>query len=162
LSKVVTFQVLRVTNSSLLWLCIQFQQLGRNHPKFWEINTMTTDLAKLLFGGSANKSEGAPTGTDDATPSPVGAWHSDGEATALTVQTVAADTSEKAVIASINSNPPNLPNDQNHCAACGEFIQVYDTGWVILADGALIHYSGKHGMECWEQWQRERRKGCSL
>ena len=65
---------------------------------------------------------------------------------------------EDQIVAWINSNPPNLPEPQNNCAACGEFIPVYDTGWVILGDGALIHYSGKHGKTCWEAWKTKRRE----
>tara|TARA_B110000046_G_scaffold161704_1_gene175554 strand:+ start:649 stop:831 length:183 start_codon:yes stop_codon:yes gene_type:complete len=49
-----------------------------------------------------------------------------------------------------------LPKVQNNCAACGDFIPVYD--WVILGDGALIHYSGKHGKTCWDAWMSKRRK----
>ena len=68
------------------------------------------------------------------------------------------ETEENKIVAWINANPPNLPDAQNHCAACGEFIPVYDTGWVILGDGALIHYSGKHGKTCWDAWMSKRRK----
>jgi len=64
---------------------------------------------------------------------------------------------EANVIAWINSNPPDLPEAQNHCAACGEFIEVYDVHWVCLSDGALIHYSGKYGKVCWGRWQKMRR-----
>ena len=60
------------------------------------------------------------------------------------------------IVAWINSNPPELPEIQNHCAACGAFIPVYDTGWIYLADGALIHYSGEHGLTCWEEWKKMR------
>lgn len=115
---------------------------------------MTTDLAKLLFGGSDDKQEGTPAGADDVSPSPVDAWHSDA---APTVQTVTADISEKKVVAWINSHPPDLPIDQNNCAACGEYIHVYDTGWVCLGDGALIHYSDKHGKTCFDSWHQTRR-----
>ncbi|MDA1029712.1 MAG: hypothetical protein O3B41_11770 [Bacteroidetes bacterium] len=68
------------------------------------------------------------------------------------------ETEEGKIVAWINANPPDLPDAQNHCAACGEFIPVYDTGWVILGDGALIHYSGKHGKTCWDAWRRKRRE----
>lgn len=64
---------------------------------------------------------------------------------------------EDCVVAWINANPPVLPEVQNHCAACGEFIPVHESGWVFLGDGALIHYSGKHGLGCWEVWKEKRR-----
>lgn len=67
------------------------------------------------------------------------------------------DSVEANVIAWINSHPPDLPETQNHCAACGEFIEVYDIHWVCLGDGALIHYSGKYGKVCWGRWQKMRR-----
>lgn len=80
----------------------------------------------------------------------------------VTIVTIVADsqaeeTEEGKIVAWINANPPDLPDAQNHCAACGEFIPVYDTGWVVLGDGALIHYSGKHGKTCWDAWSRKRR-----
>lgn len=65
---------------------------------------------------------------------------------------------EAGVVAWINANPPELPEVQNHCAACGESILFNDTGWVCLADGALIHYSGSHGLTCWEAWKKKRRE----
>ena len=65
--------------------------------------------------------------------------------------------SEAIVIAWINSNPPDLPDPQNNCAACGLPILVIDAGWVYLADGAMIHYSGKHEKICWERWLKMRR-----
>ncbi len=115
-----------------------------------------THLAKkpqVTFGTFSHNA-----GEAGATPCAVGAWHSGDEVTAPTIETVvAADTSEKKVIAWINSHPPDLPNDQNHCAACGEFIQVYDIGWVILGDGALVHHGGKHGDACHKKWARMRR-----
>ena len=88
---------------------------------------MTSNLASLLFGvpGVEAKSTDADNGGD----------------------------TECKVVAWINSNRPDLPEHQNNCAACGEYIQVYDTHWVILGDGALIHYSGKHGKTCVDQWQ---------
>jgi hypothetical protein len=93
---------------------------------------MTSNLASLLFG--------------DASVEEVGE---------------AFDSNDK-VIAWINANPPDLPEHQNNCTACGGYIHVYDTHWVILGDGALIHYSGKHGKGCLEWWQRKRREECSL
>lgn len=68
------------------------------------------------------------------------------------------ETEEGKIIAWINSNPPSLPEVQNDCAACDEFILAYDTCWVILGDGALIHYSGKHGLGCWEAWKSKKRE----
>ena len=68
------------------------------------------------------------------------------------------DTEEGKVIAWLNANPPDFPAAQNNCAACGEFIPVYDTGWFYLGDGALIHYSGKYGLGCWEVWKSKRRE----
>ena len=65
---------------------------------------------------------------------------------------------ENSIIAWINANPPDLPEAQNNCAACGEFIPVYDTSWVFLGDGALIHYSGKYGLGCWEVWKSIKRE----
>jgi hypothetical protein len=62
-----------------------------------------------------------------------------------------------SIVAWINSNPPNLPESQNNCAACGELIPVYETGWVYLGDGALIHHGGETGDACWKRWQRMRR-----
>ena len=64
-----------------------------------------------------------------------------------------ASDGDNKVIAWINANPPDLPKHQNNCAACGKHIPVHDTDWVILGDGALIHYSGKHGKTCVDQWQ---------
>ncbi|MZR29659.1 hypothetical protein [Sneathiella litorea] len=75
-------------------------------------------------------------------------------ATKITI--VTPDNAEAKIIAWINSHPPGLPIVQNNCAECGEFTPVYDTGWVILGDGALIHYSGKHGKKCWKAWRRKR------
>jgi hypothetical protein len=75
----------------------------------------------------------------------------------VTNRTLSVCEREKKVIAWINSNPPDLPEHQNNCAACGGYIPVHDTGWVILGDGALIHYSGKHGQVCWKRWHRTRR-----
>jgi hypothetical protein len=65
--------------------------------------------------------------------------------------------SDHTVIAWINANPPDLPMHQNHCAACGEYIPVYDTGWVYLGDGALVHHGGERGRECLDRWQVLRR-----
>lgn len=65
---------------------------------------------------------------------------------------------DTAVIAWINANPPDLPMHQNHCAACSAFIPVYDTGWVYLGDGVLIHHGGEHGRECFDRWQDMRRE----
>ena len=70
---------------------------------------------------------------------------------------IATEPYENTVIAWINSHPPDLPLSQNHCAACGEYIEVYNTLWVYLGDGALIHYSGKYDKVCWEKWQKIRR-----
>jgi hypothetical protein len=91
---------------------------------------MTSNLASLLFGDASVEEVGEAFDNDDK----VTAW--------------------------INANPPDVPEHQNNCAACGGYIPVHETGWVILGDGALIHYSGNHGMECWEQWQRKRREEC--
>jgi hypothetical protein len=55
---------------------------------------------------------------------------------------------------SIDSHPAKLPSVQNHCAGCGEFIPVYDTNWVHLADGTLIHNGGPHGDKCKQDLQR--------
>jgi len=55
---------------------------------------------------------------------------------------------------SIDSRPPKLPSVQNHCAGCGEFIPVYDTNWVHLADGTLIHHGGPHGDKCKQDLER--------
>jgi hypothetical protein len=66
--------------------------------------------------------------------------------------------SDHTVIAWINANPPDLPIHQNQCAACGEFIQVYDPGWVNLGDGALIHHGGERGQDCFDRWQNIRRE----
>jgi hypothetical protein len=68
-----------------------------------------------------------------------------------------SEPDERTVVAWINSHPPVPPKDKNHCAACGEYIEVYNTNWVYLGDGALIHYSGKYGKVCWDQWQEMRR-----
>jgi hypothetical protein len=75
----------------------------------------------------------------------------------VTNGTLSESVSEPRIIAWINSNPPDLPDVQNNCAACGEFIPVYDTGWVILGDRSLIHYSGKYGLKCWKAWKAKRR-----
>ena len=88
---------------------------------------MTSNLASLLFGDASVEEVGEAFNNNDK----VTAW--------------------------INANPPDLPEHQNNCAACGEHIPVYDTGWVCLGDGALIHYSGKHGQVCWKRWHRMRR-----
>jgi hypothetical protein len=72
------------------------------------------------------------------------------------------DRAEANIIAWINNHPPDLPLSQNHCAACGEYIEVYDTHWVHLGDGALIHYSGKYGKDCWERWQEIRRNNAKI
>jgi hypothetical protein len=97
---------------------------------------MTSDLASLLFGGVC-----------DATENP----------SVKNVADVAADPDD-LIIAWKLANLPDLPDAQNNCAACGIFIPVYDTGWVILGDKALIHYSGKHGKTCWDAWMSKRRK----
>lgn len=65
---------------------------------------------------------------------------------------------ESKVVAWINRHPPDLPDVQNYCAACGEFIPVYDTNWVHLADGAFIHHGGKHGRSCFNRWRQMRRE----
>ena len=66
------------------------------------------------------------------------------------------------VTAWCNANPPELPVSQNHCAACGEFIPVYENGWVYLADGALIHYGKPPTRCCFDEWQTIRRAaGCA-
>ncbi len=57
----------------------------------------------------------------------------------------------QSVAAWINTHPPELPEHQNNCAACGEFIPVYDVGWVILGDGALVH------IKCRDRWSEMRR-----
>lgn len=92
---------------------------------------MTRDMASLLFGES--------------------------EEDLSLVNSVSVGDKETSVIAWINSNPPCLPDHQNNCAACGIYIEVYDTGRVYLGDGALIHYGGKNGKVCWELWQQMRR-----
>ena len=91
---------------------------------------MTRDMASLLFG------------ENDEVVGPVDA--------------VVVGDKETHVIAWINANQPDLPEHQNNCAACGVYIEVHDTGWVILGDGALIHYSGKHGQVCWKRWLQIR------
>ena len=93
---------------------------------------MTSNLASLLFGvpGVEAKSTDADNGGD----------------------------TECKVVAWINANPPDLPKHQNNCAACGKHIPVHDTDWVILGDGALIHYSGQHGRSCWDRWHQMRRE----
>ncbi len=75
----------------------------------------------------------------------------------VTNGTLSGRAQESKIIAWINANPPDLPEHQNDCAACGEYIHVYDTGWVCLGDGALIHYSGKHGKTCFDSWHQTRR-----
>jgi hypothetical protein len=75
----------------------------------------------------------------------------------VTFGTVPESEREKSIPGWINANPPELPEHQNSCAACGVYIPVYDTGWVILGDGALIHYGDKHGTDCWERWRQKRR-----
>lgn len=60
---------------------------------------------------------------------------------------------EGRVSAWINTNPPAQP-DPDTCAACGAAL---DKHFVILGDGAAIHYSGSHGLRCWERYQRQRR-----
>jgi hypothetical protein len=87
---------------------------------------MSSNLASLLFGDAAVEGVGQ---------SPDG---------------------DNKVITWINANPPDLPKHQNNCAACDAYIPVYDTGWVILGDGALIHYSGQHGKTCWDRWHQMR------
>ena len=94
---------------------------------------MNNNLAALLFGECSIAAKAVPV-VDAGSSSP-----------------------ENRIIAWINSNPPDLPDPQNDCAACGEFIPIYDSGWVYLADGALIHYSGKHGTKCLAAWQKKRR-----
>jgi hypothetical protein len=93
---------------------------------------MTSDLASLLFGDAAV--EGVEQTSNGG----------------------------NNVIAWINANPPDLPKHQNSCAACGKYIPVHDTDWVILGDGALVHYSGKHGQVCWEHWQQIRNNEAKL
>lgn len=93
---------------------------------------MTQDLASLLFGEHG----------EEVVPAKV----------------VRADDTETEIIAWINANPPDMPEHQNNCAACGEYIPVYDTGWVCLGDGALIHYGGKHGKKCFKNWHQMRRE----
>jgi len=78
-------------------------------------------------------------------------------ATPYNLPTELSDNSDAKVVAWINSHPPDLPDAQNHCAACGEYIEVYDVHWIYLADGALIHYSGKYDNKCWKRWQEIRR-----
>ena len=109
-------------------------------------------LARKLTEAHDNSDNSAKSPPNPPTPKPI----------VPSVTIVAAnqieETEENKIVAWINANPPNLPDAQNHCAACGEFIPVYDTGWVILGDGALIHYSGKHGKTCWDAWMSKRRK----
>jgi len=93
---------------------------------------MTNDLASLLFGDAAVE------GVEQT---------SDGD---------------NNIIAWFNANPPDLPKHQNSCAACGKHIPVHDTDWVILGDGALVHYSGKHGQVCWKHWQQIRNDEAKL
>jgi hypothetical protein len=92
---------------------------------------------------------------------PKGPLPSCGEPIVPFVTIVTADTQqsdlETKILVWINNNPPNLPIVQKNCVECGEFIPVYDTGWVILCDGALTHYSGKHGDKCWKAWSQKRR-----
>jgi hypothetical protein len=55
---------------------------------------------------------------------------------------------------SIDMRPAKLPSVQNHCAGCGKYIPVYDTNWIHLADGALIHNGGPHGDKCKQGLER--------
>lgn len=100
---------------------------------------MTRDLAELLFGEDSAAEETATVADfdDDSFPT---------------------DDAVDNVVAWINSNPPSLPDAQNHCAACGKFIEVYNTDWVYLADEALIHHGGKLGRACFDRWRQLRRE----
>ena len=75
----------------------------------------------------------------------------------LTYLSECADAPRRAlkatVAAWINAHPPTQP-DPDTCAACGKTL---DGHFVVLGDGAAIHYSGPHGLTCWERYQRQRR-----
>jgi len=53
----------------------------------------------------------------------------------------------------INTHPPGDLQD-GKCAACGNDLR---DQFVILGDGASVHYSGTHGERCYRRWQRVRR-----
>ena len=71
---------------------------------------------------------------------------------------IVTNVTEVDVVNWINANPPSLPRIQNHCAACGEYIHVYDQYWVILGDGALIHHGGHRRITCSRLWSAKRRQ----
>jgi hypothetical protein len=75
---------------------------------------------------------------------------------------ITKDGGEAEIIAWINHHPPDIPATQSRCAACDELISANDNGWVYLGDGALIHYSGKHGKDCWRRWSQKRRDVAKL
>ena len=60
---------------------------------------------------------------------------------------------EAAIARWLNGHPPrNL--DPDHCAACDRPV---DDRLVILGDGAVIHYSGRHRDACYRTYQTMRR-----
>ena len=61
---------------------------------------------------------------------------------------------EAAVAAWINTHPPTQ-RDSETCAACGAALGAH---FVVLGDGAAVHYSGPHGLRCWERYQHQRRR----
>ncbi len=77
--------------------------------------------------------------------------------TRLTRSPAAAATTrayEAAIARWLNGHPPrNI--DPDRCAACGGPV---DDRLVILGDGAVIHYSGRHRDACYRAYQTRRRK----
>lgn len=53
-------------------------------------------------------------------------------------------------------HPPST--DPTRCAACGDPIAYVGTDWRPLADGAVVHYAGSHGLRCWQRWGDMRRQ----
>lgn len=65
-----------------------------------------------------------------------------------------ADAYEAAIARWLNGHPPrNI--DPDRCAACDGPV---DDRLVILGDGAVIHYSGRHRDACYRAYQTRRRK----
>jgi hypothetical protein len=59
-----------------------------------------------------------------------------------------------AISEPVEGQPSAVSTAQNRCAGCGVFIPVYDTNWVHLADGTLVHHGGPHGDKCKQDLQR--------
>lgn len=61
----------------------------------------------------------------------------------------------------MNSNPPDLPENQGNCAGCGGEVNFQQNDWRYLGDGALVHYGLGYGLDCCERWQEERMEEAS-